>query len=200
MLETLVSSRIRRTLLEYILTHSTGQFYLRGLAKDLNLSISPLRRELARLEQSGMLTAVEEGNIRFYRVNTATPQFLQLQQAAGSSPAVTMTAAVAAAPPMERLPSRPLLAALVSPLRTPALLGAAVVGMLLMAMVAGLFYLTLTNDRLASSMRRVLTARSANVTVVVPQPSASGTMRGRRWQVVPGGFGGFSSGGSNESY
>jgi hypothetical protein len=84
MLETLVSSRIRRTLFEHLLTHPDERFYLRGLAKELALSISPLRRELLRLERLGMLTAYDEANIRFYVVNQASTPFLQLKQAASS--------------------------------------------------------------------------------------------------------------------
>src|SRR3989338_5932486 len=80
MLEALVSSRIRRTLLEYLVTHPHDRFYLRGLAKDLGLSISPLRRELKRLEQSGMLTAYDEGNMRFYTVHVNSPAFQELRQ------------------------------------------------------------------------------------------------------------------------
>jgi len=80
-LETLVSSRIRRALFEHLLTRPRDRFYLRGLAKDLNLSISPLRRELKRLERSGMLKAVQEGNMVFYAVEPTSPQFLQLQRA-----------------------------------------------------------------------------------------------------------------------
>ncbi len=82
MLETLVPSRIRRTLLEYILAYPDQRFYLRGLAKELNLSVSPVRRELKRLEELGMLAAHEEGNLRVYVVNQRCPLFLQLKQAA----------------------------------------------------------------------------------------------------------------------
>jgi len=212
MLETLISSRIRRALFEHLLAHPTDQFYLRGLAKELHLSVSPLRRELARLESSGMLTATEEGNMRFYRVNVDSPAFVQLQQL-GQPPAQP--------PSLERRPEvsllslspRPQPTALAepvlssprqrgwrSPLQTPALLAATVVGMALMLLVASLFYLTMTNDRLASAVRHVLTTRKTDVTVIAPQPSASGVMRGSRWQIIPGGFGGFSSGASNESY
>jgi hypothetical protein len=47
-----------------------------------------------------------------------------------------------------------------------------------------------------------MTVKPNEVTVVVPPAatSASGAMRGSRYQVVPGGFGGFSSGAGNESY
>ena len=93
MLETLVPSRIRRTLLEHILAHPDQHFYLRGLAKELTLSISPLRRELKRLEELGMLAAHEEGNLRLYVVNQHCPLFLQLKQAAEPGAATTRAAA-----------------------------------------------------------------------------------------------------------
>ncbi len=81
MLEALVSSRVRRALLEYLLIVPADRFYLRGLAKQLGLSISPLRRELKRLERVGILTATREANVIFYTVNHRSPAFLQLQQA-----------------------------------------------------------------------------------------------------------------------
>lgn len=84
MLETLVSSKIRRALLEYILTHATTRFYLRGLAKELGVAVSPLRRELKRLEQLGVLKAYDEANIRFYVVEQASPQFAELKSVSTS--------------------------------------------------------------------------------------------------------------------
>jgi hypothetical protein len=216
MLETLISSRIRRTLFEYLLTHPTQYFYLRGLAKDLNLSISPLRRELIRLERAGVLTAVEEANIRFYRVNTESPTYRQLRQAFDTSalpkPIVEPPAHPVATAVMESGPQpqpQPVPAPrltetahpLVSPLRSPALITASAVGIVLMLIVASLFYVSLTSDRLASTVRHALATQKAEVAVVAPAPaSASGVMRGSRWQLIPGGFGGFSSGASNESY
>ena len=89
MLEALVSSRIRRSLLEYVLTHSTDRFYLRGLAKSLSLPISPLRRELKRLQQAGMLSASLEGNMVFYTVDCNSPTFMQLQHATEQTKAPT---------------------------------------------------------------------------------------------------------------
>ena len=100
MLESLVSSRIRRSLFEHILAHPQERFYLRGLAKELGLSISPLRRELKRLAQTRVLNAVQEGNILFYTVDTSSPLFLQLTQAARSTavPASVSTAPTGWAP------------------------------------------------------------------------------------------------------
>ena len=220
MLEALISSRIRRTLFEYLLTHPTQYFYLRGLAKELNLSISPLRRELGRLEQSGVLAVVQEANIRFYRVNTESPVYRQLRQAFQPAPAPKPPAALELVPhrdsaptapsspiefpsPIIEPPGQPAPAPAPrprSPLQGPVLVGAAVVGIVLMLIVASLFYLTMTNDQLASTVRHALTTQKADVTVIAPTPATSGVMRSHRWQLVPGGFGGFSSGASNESY
>ncbi|MDP3703080.1 MAG: hypothetical protein Q8R78_01640 [Candidatus Omnitrophota bacterium] len=206
MLETLISSRIRRTLFEYLLSHPTQYFYLRGLAKELNLSISPLRRELGRLEHAGVLTVVQEANIRFYRVNTESPTYRQLRQAFDTSalpkPSVEPPAHPGAAAVMDPEPQpRPQPSPALSPLRSPALITASAVGIALMLIVASLFYVSMTSDRLASTVRHALATQKAEVTMIAPAPaSASGVMRGSRWQVVPGGFGGFSSGASNESY
>lgn len=81
MLETFVPSRIRRVLLEHLLAHPEGRFYLRGLAKELDLPISPLRRELIRLEQLGVLKATQEANVRFYVVDQTAPNFASLKPA-----------------------------------------------------------------------------------------------------------------------
>ena len=201
MLETLVSSRIRRTLFEYILAHPSDRFYLRGLAKALGLSVSPLRRELKRLEHSGMLRALQEANVVFYTVDTTSPSFLQLRQAGlGAEDILQRSAQNVQAIPVGVISVSPRLSLWKSPLSSPALIGAAVVGMALVMTVAGLAYLTLTHQQAASTASRTVATRETKVTVVVPSTSASGTMHGARWHIVPGGFGGFSAGSNSESY
>src|SRR3989338_290561 len=239
MLEALVSSRIRRTLLEYLVTHPNDRFYLRGLAKDLGQSISPLRRELKRLEQSGMLTAYDEGNMRFYTVHVNSPAFQELRQVGLPAPAcagpgtadrprsvqspvarqaglprdVEPTAPkVQAQPVVSMAPAaEPILVGTISasgnrqarhrPLPTPVMVGVTVVGLILMVGVATAAYLLTTNRQLASSVERALSKAASPVAVVTGEASNAGVMRGARWQIVPGGFGGFSAGtGTGESY
>ena len=220
MLETFVPSRVRRALFEHLLTHPDERFYLRGLAKQLGLSISPLRRELKRLERSGMLRAVQEGNMLFYIVDPASPDFVQLKQVGQQAEAPSEARLEASEPPAPLptahagqagsrqailvgiVPADRRMAAWRSPLSGPALAGAAGAGVALLLLIAGLLYVSVTQQRLASQASRALATRRAEVTVVVPQvPSSSGAMRGSRWQIVPGGFGGFSSGSSSgDSY
>lgn len=233
MLEALIAPRIRRTLFEHILTHPRDRFYLRGLAKDLGLPVSPLRRELKRLEHAGMLTTAPEGNILFYAVNTSSPAFLQLQrvgipsqQALADPPAAQPVLSARAGVPAARslgeggLAHGEPIAVAVQPAATAAvrvtgqssgsswwsirlqslLFGAVGAGMLVIVVIVGLLYIAVANRRLAARLSQVLTPPKPELTVVVPPASSSGTMRGNRWQVVPGAFGGFSSGASNESY
>lgn len=174
MLESFISSRIRRTLFEYLVKSPTERFYLRGLAKTLDLPVTPLRRELKRLEETGMLQACDEGNIRFYTVQVSSTAFHELQQAA-------------ATPPVTPLPL-PAMAAVIAPpvrsaaLRGPVLIGVTVAGIAVMLTVVGLAYVSLIGE--GTSPRSGLS--------IAKGPSAAGTMRSQRWQLMPGGFGGFS--------
>lgn len=170
MLEELVSSRIRRALLEHILLHPQDRFYLRGLAKTLNLSVTPLRRELKRLERSGMLTAVREGSILFYTVETTSQPFLKLRSVIlPDAPTAVVSLPVA---PRKRWAFAPVL-----------------VGVAAVLMLAGAVSLALASRQLAS-VSRTLVTRKAEVTVVMPPHSSSGVMRSSKWQLVPGGVGG----------
>jgi len=113
MMNSLVSSRIRRTLFGHIVSRPSSRFYLRGIAKELNLTISPLRRELLKLEQAGMLKTSEEGNLRFYQVDQTHPLFLRLKQVAASGlleveGTVSQPGPVASTP--VQIPSEPIVA------------------------------------------------------------------------------------------
>ena len=209
MLETLVPSRIRRTLFEYLLTHSRERFYLRGLAKELGVSVSPLRRELKRLEQMGMLKAHQEANIRFYVVNEASLEFQQLQQAGnqrGQTPLVSVVSDPVLLEPSALSLERS--AFWTNPLRTPVMIGVAGIGMAVLLSGAGLFYLTMTNRQLSTMAQHALRIHEASVARSLtpaappmqsaPSPAGSGVMRSSRWQIVPGGFGGLSPGTPSE--
>jgi len=211
MLETLVSSRIRRTLFEHLLTHPTDRFYLRGLAKELGVSVSPLRRELKRLERSGMLTVSQEANILFYAVKTESPLFQQLLRAGRNTEGVVRNAdpvIPALQPvthqrpepiPMETVAMEPPTSVVRRALSPGMLVGLAGVGMALMLITAGLFYLGMTNQQLVTMAQRSLSAPRA-ATAAERSHAASGAMQGSRWRLVPGAFGGFGTGATQEAY
>ena len=214
MLETFISSRIRRALFEYILAHPSERFYLRGLAKSLGLSVSPLRREIKRLEHSGMLQAAQEGNMLFYMVNTTSQEFLQLQQAGLPAEALAQAGQQAKAPQageglmvkgegVVALDPPPFTihphVGWRAPLPTGALIGAAGVGMALLVVMASLLAIRLTDRTPLSQAPRMLSTPKAQVDVMPPDKTSTGVMHGSRWRIVPGGIGGFSSGSGTNS-
>lgn len=203
-LDSIISSRIRRTLLNHLVSHPAERFYLRGLAKALNLSISPTRRELKRLEASGLLKAYDEANIRFYVVDRTAPLFLQLTAALRTA---SVSEPTPQAPPPSPEPSRgtpplevaPLVAGTtprvtVRPFSWKPALEAAALSLTVAAVLAGVAYLAYTNQRLMLMTRKAVLAPKTHVTVVESPAAAtaSGAMRGNRWQLVPGGMGGVS--------
>ena len=181
MLETLVPSKVRRALFEYLLSHPGERFYLRGLAKELGLSVTPLRRELKRLEQSGVLQTVPEGQLLFYTANPQASVFQELQQA--GVPAKAPSSAVA---PQALSPAAGGLALL----RRPLLFGAGVLLLGLAMVGAGLWKVWGMEQRLSRSARPALVQPSPRIERL-PEPPATGAMRGARWQLLPGAVGGF---------
>lgn len=197
-LDSIISSRIRRTLLNHLVSHPADRFYLRGLARTLNLSVSPTRRELKRLEAAGLLKAYDEANVRFYIVDRTAPLFLQLTAALRTASASSTTPDVPP-PPSEVVPVEvPVAVPVVAPSKRPfswkPALEAAALSLTVAAVLAGVAYLAYTNQRLMLMTKKAVLAPKTHVTVVESPAAAtaSGAMRGNRWQLVPGGMGGVS--------
>jgi hypothetical protein len=162
------------------------------LAKELGIAISPLRRELIRLEELGVLKAFQEANIRFYIVDQTCPSFLQLKQALGGPTDA----------PVEQMRrgARPRLAlsSMVSALSLSIVL---VVGVALVA------YQAIVNRQLLSLTREAVAKPQTPASVAQPASDVSslpvlqgGEMRSARWRLLPGTIGGFGSGAGAESY
>ncbi len=69
MIEKIITSKTRVKLLNLFLAHIDDRYYLRELERKLDESLSPLRRQLIKLEKMGILIAEEEANLKYYRLN-----------------------------------------------------------------------------------------------------------------------------------
>ncbi len=77
MLEKLFGSKTRVLLLRLFLNNSDKHYYVRELARNLELHLNAVRRELDNLEEIGILTSTdqadeeseESGNKKYYRLN-----------------------------------------------------------------------------------------------------------------------------------
>jgi DNA-binding transcriptional ArsR family regulator len=78
MLEHLFSSRTRVRLLGLFLLHPEKEVHVREICRITGLNINAVRRELANLEELGLLRSRRAGNARFYTVNIAFPVYQEL--------------------------------------------------------------------------------------------------------------------------
>jgi predicted transcriptional regulator len=78
MLERLFSSRARVKLLELFLLRPEREVHVREICRRTGLNINAVRRELANLEEIGLLTSCRKGNALFYTVNIAFPIYQEL--------------------------------------------------------------------------------------------------------------------------
>jgi len=77
MLEKLFGSKTRVLLLRLFLNNSDKHYYVRELARNLDLHLNAVRRELENLEEIGILTSADQideegeepGNKKYYRLN-----------------------------------------------------------------------------------------------------------------------------------
>lgn len=80
MLQRLVGSRTRASLLTLFLLHPDEEFHVRALARATGENITAVRRELANLSDLGLLGSRAQGNLRLYRVRRESPLFPELQR------------------------------------------------------------------------------------------------------------------------
>ena len=76
--ERLFTSRTRVKLLELFLLHPEREVHVREICRITGLNINAVRRELANLEELGILRSRRAGNARFCTVNILCPIYLEL--------------------------------------------------------------------------------------------------------------------------
>lgn len=79
MLEMLIPSTTRRKLLAIFFLNPKNRFYVRELERKCAENISAVRRELSILEKAGLLVSTREGNLAYYRANSASPIFSEVR-------------------------------------------------------------------------------------------------------------------------
>jgi len=80
MLERLFGSASRSKIIKFFCTQGSDSFYMRELARQLDIKVSALSRELDNLEKLGLLTSSIENNKKYYSVNQSFPLLIDLQQ------------------------------------------------------------------------------------------------------------------------
>ena len=72
-------SKLREDLLALYFTNPDKKYYLRELEKILNFSVGNIRRELIKLESTGLFLSESKGNLLYYYLNQSYPLFKELK-------------------------------------------------------------------------------------------------------------------------
>jgi len=75
----LFGSKTRADVITLFIMHPDESFYVRQIAGLLHQSTTPVVRELARLEQMGLLTSENRANAKYFSMNRQSPIFSELQ-------------------------------------------------------------------------------------------------------------------------
>jgi predicted nucleotidyltransferase len=78
MLEALLGSKLRSKVLGWLFTHPDERYFVRQLTKLIKEDSTNVSRELARLEQAGILVSTTEGKQKYYQANRKSPLFDEL--------------------------------------------------------------------------------------------------------------------------
>jgi len=78
MLQKLFTSRTRVKLLTLFMMNPGREMYVREIARSTEENINAIRRELANLEEMGLLKSKRRGNLRYYVVNKKMPIYNEL--------------------------------------------------------------------------------------------------------------------------
>lgn len=79
MLDTFITSRVRRKIVVIYAKYPDFKTHVRGLAKLIKEDAGNIQRELKRLEKVGFLTAEKQGNTKVYQTNKHFLIFKELQ-------------------------------------------------------------------------------------------------------------------------
>ncbi len=85
MLECICGSRTRAKLIEWLYSHSDDSYFVRELSSILNEDPSNLSREMAKLENAGLLISQKRGNLKLFQADSSCPLFFELKSLANSS-------------------------------------------------------------------------------------------------------------------
>jgi predicted nucleotidyltransferase len=80
MLQYLITSRAKRSVLRLILMNQEKPFYVREVARLTGEPLNAVRRELANLEKAGLVTPRSEGTLKYYSVNKEFPFYPELKK------------------------------------------------------------------------------------------------------------------------
>jgi len=80
MLEYIITSKAKRSLIKLLLTNPDTEFYVREISRRTGEPLNAVRRELGYLEKAGLVSSRNAGNLRYYAVVKEFPFYQELKK------------------------------------------------------------------------------------------------------------------------
>src|SRR4030043_216792 len=80
MLEYIITSKAKRSLLKLLLTNPDREFYVRDISRRTGEPLNAVRRELGYLEKAGLIKSRHAGNLKYYSVVKEFPFYPELKK------------------------------------------------------------------------------------------------------------------------
>jgi len=85
LLEDIIISRVRVKMLQLFLNHPGTIFHVRDIVRRIGEEINAVRRELAHMEEAGMVTKEQRANRLFYAFRKEYPLYFELLELVGKT-------------------------------------------------------------------------------------------------------------------
>ena len=187
MIEKLVTSKTRIKILNLFLSHIDDRYYLRELERMLDESLSPLRRQLVKLVNMGILIVEEEANLKYYKLNKNFEGLEELKEV------VLGKDVIARSPEGATKQSQDDFKAVSTPRQFRYDL--AILSFISIFVLATAMFVVYANNKNIKQVAKLVSNSGAKLTNVnFAAPASNGEMASRKWKVMPGNIPVLSSG------
>ncbi|MBU1888399.1 MAG: winged helix-turn-helix domain-containing protein [Candidatus Omnitrophica bacterium] len=206
MIEKIVTSKTRVKLLNLFLTHIDDRYYLRELERMLDESLSPLRRQLLKLVEMGILVTEEEANLKYYKLNKNFEGIDELRKLvlgsteksrkyaeAGLRPDAELTRKEVATPLTFSTQERENGERVTAPKRIKYDIAVLTV-VSIFVLVTAIFVLYTSTSSMKQVTGLISSKPAENISKTIAKPTRPDEMVSKRWKVMPGNYPAFSTG------
>jgi DNA-binding transcriptional ArsR family regulator len=79
MIDIVFSSKVRRRLVAFFVSHPDGEYYIREIERATQVDFRSVHLELARLERAGLLRSRRVANLKYYSLDKSYPLYPELR-------------------------------------------------------------------------------------------------------------------------
>nr|MBU1328370.1 hypothetical protein [Candidatus Omnitrophota bacterium] len=197
MIEKLVNSKTRLKILKLFLSNIDDRYYLRELERLLEESLSPLRRQLMKLTNIGILITEEEANLKYYKLNKNFEGLEELEKIILGQKVLDSASAAYSPDRSNNIDAE--VASIPSGAPKRFRYDLAVLSFISVFVLVTAIFVVYTNNKNIKQVAKLISNSGAEFTGVrSATPVSNGEMMSKKWKVIPGNIPVLSSGKTGE--